>query len=130
MKRATGAAAAKGGSTAAAPSARAERLARIWRTVAAIPRGSVSTYGGVAARAGFPRAARLVGRALSTAPAALALPWHRVLGAGGRIVFPAGSRNFREQRRRLEAEGITVHRGRVKLPPVRDLDALLWGSRR
>ena len=53
MKRATGVAAAKGGGTGAAPGASAERLARIWRTVAAIPRGSVSTYGGVAARADF-----------------------------------------------------------------------------
>jgi methylated-DNA-protein-cysteine methyltransferase-like protein len=130
MKRATGALARKGGGKVAPPSASAERLARIWRAVAAIPHGSVSTYGGIAARAGLPRAARLVGRALSTAPAALALPWHRVLGAGGRIVFPAGSRHFREQRRRLEAEGISVHRGRVKLPPAKDLDALLWGSHR
>ena len=34
------------------------------------------------------RAARRPGAA-RTAPEALALPWHRVLGAGGRIVFPA-----------------------------------------
>jgi methylated-DNA-protein-cysteine methyltransferase-like protein len=130
MKRARVAAAKRGRSKVTPPSASAERMTKIWRAVAAIPRGSVATYGGIAARAGLPRAARLVGRALSTAPAALALPWHRVLGAGGRIVFPVGSRHFREQRRRLEAEGIGVHRGRVKLPPAGDLDALLWGSRR
>jgi methylated-DNA-protein-cysteine methyltransferase-like protein len=130
MKRARGAAARTGGGAAAPPGASAERMARIWRAVAAIPRGSVSTYGRVAASAGYPRAARLVGRALSTAPTALKLPWHRVLGAGGRIVFPVGSRNFREQRRRLEAEGIGVQRGRVKLPPAKDLDALLWGTHR
>ena len=110
--------------------ARATRRRReaIWRAVARLPRGSVSTYGGVARCAGLPRAARLVGRALRDAPAALGLPWHRVLGAGGRIVFPPGSRNFREQRRRLVAEGIVVVRGRVKLARARDLDALLWGS--
>ncbi len=104
------------------------RLEAIWRVVARLPEGSVSTYGGVAASAGLPRAARLVGRALREAPKSLGLPWHRVLGAGGRIVFPAGSRNFREQRRRLLAEGLTVVRGRVQLPRARDLDALLWGS--
>jgi methylated-DNA-protein-cysteine methyltransferase-like protein len=106
------------------------RLEAIWRVVAAIPRGSVSTYGAVAARAGLPRGARLVGRALGAAPNALALPWHRVLGAGGRIVFPHGSRLFREQRRRLLAEGLSVARGRVALPKADDLDALLWGGGR
>ena len=104
------------------------RLEAIWRVVARLPKGSVSTYGGVAASAGLPRAARLVGRALREAPKSLALPWHRVVGAGGRIAFAPGSRNFREQRRRLKAEGLTVLRGRVKLARARDLDALLWGS--
>lgn len=104
------------------------RCQAIWRAVAAIPRGSVSTYGGIAATAGYPRAARLVGHALKTAPAALKLPWHRVVAAGGRIAFPRGSRLHREQRRRLESEGVTVRRGRIALPRVEDLDALLWGS--
>ncbi len=112
----------------AAASARRKRLEAIWRAVARLPRGSVSTYGGVAVSAGLPRAARLVGRALREAPDALGLPWHRVVGAGGRIVFPAGSRQFREQRRRLLAEGVQVVRGRVRLPRAKDLDALLWGS--
>lgn len=110
--------------------ARRARLEAIWRVVARLPRGYVSTYGGVAASAGLPRAARLVGRALGQAPRSLNLPWHRVVGAGGRIAFPPGSRNFREQRRRLEAEGLTVVRGRVRLPRAQDLDALLWGSDR
>src|SRR5208282_6737469 len=109
------------------PTRRQARCEAIWRAVAAIPRGSVSTYGGIAAMAGYPRAARLVGYALKTAPAALKLPWHRVVAAGGRIVFAQGSRLHREQRRRLESEGVTVRHGRVALPRVEDLDALLWG---
>jgi methylated-DNA-protein-cysteine methyltransferase-like protein len=104
-------------------------LEAIWRVVAALPRGRVTTYGAVAARAGLPRRARLVGHALKVAPRALALPWHRVVGAGGRIAFPAGSAHFREQRRRLQAEGVEVLRGRVSLPRADDLDALLWGGR-
>jgi methylated-DNA-protein-cysteine methyltransferase-like protein len=41
------------------------------------------------------------------------LPWHRVVGAGGRIVFPASSPSHREQARRLRAEGVPVRNGRV-----------------
>jgi methylated-DNA-protein-cysteine methyltransferase-like protein len=108
----------------------AARLRAIWDAVAAIPPGSVATYGRVAALAGLPRAPRLVGRALREAPAGLELPWHRVVAAGGRIAFPAGSRAFRDQCRRLRAEGLAVENGRVRLPVAQDLDALLWGSGR
>jgi methylated-DNA-protein-cysteine methyltransferase related protein len=41
------------------------------------------------------------------------LPWHRVVGAGGRIVFPKSSREHKEQARRLRAEGVLVQNGRV-----------------
>jgi methylated-DNA-protein-cysteine methyltransferase-like protein len=105
-------------------------IGAIWREVAALPRGSVSTYGSIAARAGLPRRARLVGHALKVAPRALALPWHRVVAAGGRIAFPKGSAAHREQCRRLRAEGVEVIRGRVRLPKAPDLDALLWGGAR
>jgi methylated-DNA-protein-cysteine methyltransferase related protein len=105
---------------------RTEALELIWRTVVAIPRGEVATYGGIARRAGLPGRARMVGHALKVAPAKLALPWHRVLGAGGRIAFPEGSRQFAEQRRRLRAEGVEVVRGRVVRSAEPDLDALLW----
>jgi methylated-DNA-protein-cysteine methyltransferase-like protein len=106
------------------------RLRAIWAAVAALPHGTVATYGRVAALAGCPRAPRLVGRALREAPTALRLPWHRVVAAGGRIAFPAGSRPFREQCRRLRAEGLQVEKGRVRIPAARDLDALLWGDGR
>jgi methylated-DNA-protein-cysteine methyltransferase-like protein len=115
---------------AARPAAPSAEVRAIWRAVAGVPRGSVVTYGGVAARAGLPRRARLVGHALKVAPAALELPWHRVVGAGGRIAFPAGSAGHREQRRRLRAEGVEVVRGRVRLPRAPNLDALLWGGAR
>jgi methylated-DNA-protein-cysteine methyltransferase-like protein len=85
----------------------------IWDTVSAIPRGQVSTYGAVARAAGLPGRARLAGRALSSVPKAMNLPWHRVVGAGGRIVFPKSSTHFREQAKRLKADGIVVKDGRV-----------------
>jgi methylated-DNA-protein-cysteine methyltransferase-like protein len=105
---------------------RTEALENIWRTVVAIPPGEVATYGGIAHRAGMPGRARMVGHALKVAPAQLKLPWHRVTGAGGRIAFPKGSKQYAEQRRRLRAEGLEVVHGRVLQRAVPDLDALLW----
>lgn len=104
--------------------------AAIQRTIAAIPHGRVASYGEIAVRAGLPRRARLVGRVLRQTPADLALPWHRVLRADGRVAFPPGSRAFREQVRRLAAEGVPSRNGRVDLAAhgwERDLDGLLWG---
>jgi methylated-DNA-protein-cysteine methyltransferase related protein len=88
-------------------------LAAIWQAVCTIPRGRVSTYGAVAQAAGLPGRARQVGRALRIAPAGLNLPWHRVVGAGGRIALASGSDAHREQTRRLRAEGVAVRNGRV-----------------
>jgi methylated-DNA-protein-cysteine methyltransferase-like protein len=93
----------------------------IWAVVGAIPRGSVSTYGAVARAAGLPGRARMAGRALRESPKEMKLPWHRVVGAGGKIVFPLTSLNHREQARRLRAEGVVVKDGRVSREAMRDL---------
>ena len=99
-------------------------LQAIWHVVCTIPRGRVSTYGAVARAAGLPGRARQAGFALRVAPTELNLPWHRVVGAGGRIAFPAASRAHREQVRRLRAEGVAVHAGRVTRAALTDLDEL------
>ena len=75
-----------------------------------IPRGRVATYGQVAALAGRERAARGIAWILHSSAEAAGLPWHRVIGAGGRISLPRG-RDFEEQKRRLSAEGVMVGRG-------------------
>ena len=106
-----------------------QRYEPIWNVVARIPAGSVASYGQVAALAGYPRGARLVGRALSRAPDALGLPWHRVVNAAGRISLPAGSPGFAEQVRRLRAEGVVVRGDRVSIEEVGwapSLDELVW----
>jgi methylated-DNA-protein-cysteine methyltransferase-like protein len=90
-------------------------LQAIWDAVSAIPRGQVSTYGAIARSAGLPGRARQTGFALRVAPKELNLPWHRVVGAGGRIVFPKSSPEYREQARRLRAEGVAVRNGRAPL---------------
>jgi methylated-DNA-protein-cysteine methyltransferase-like protein len=89
--------------------------ARIRAVVARIPRGRVATYGQVAALAGYPHAPRLAGYALHALPEGSPLPWHRVLGAGGRLslarLSPDGALT---QRILLQAEGVTFDgRGRV-----------------
>ena len=99
-------------------------LEAIWQAVCAIPRGRASTYGAVARAAGLPGRARLTGFALRVAPRELNLPWHRVVGAGGRIVFPSGSREHKEQARRLRAEGVSVAAGRVARSALTELDDL------
>jgi len=97
-------------------------LQAIWHVVCAIPPGQVSTYGAVARAAGLPGRARQAGFALKVAPSELHLPWHRVVGAGGRIAFPSSSREYREQARRLRAEGVTVQHGRVSATAMTDLE--------
>ena len=62
---------------------------RIWQVVALIPRGKVSSYGEVARQAGLPGAARRVGYALRCLPTDTRIPWHRVIGAQGRLSLPA-----------------------------------------
>lgn len=89
-----------------------------------IPRGRVSTYGNVARAAGLARGARHAGYALRMTPPGMRLPWHRVVGAGGRIVFPQSSPQHREQARRLRAEGVTVKGGRIDLSALVSLDEL------
>ena len=92
-----------------------EAYERIWAAVRGIPRGRVATYGQVATAAGYPRRPRLAGYALHNTPRHLRLPWHRVINAQGRISFPPRSEPAREQRRRLEREGIVFIGGRVDL---------------
>jgi methylated-DNA-protein-cysteine methyltransferase-like protein len=83
---------------------------RIEQAVRAIPRGKVSTYGGVARAAGFPGAARQVAATLRRG---FGLPWQRVLGAGGQIKLTGDSAI--EQRLRLEAEGVRFRGRRVDM---------------
>lgn len=102
---------------------------RIYAAIAAIPAGRVASYGQIAARAGLPGRARLVGAALRDTTDGMDLPWFRVLHADGTIALPRGSRGFREQSRRLRAEGVAVRDGRVPMRAFgldHDLDRALW----
>jgi len=79
---------------------------RIWQIVALIPAGRVASYGQIAALAGMPRHARLVGRTMADLPDGTKLPWHRVVNASLKISQRRGSSGHLVQRQRLEQEGI------------------------
>jgi methylated-DNA-protein-cysteine methyltransferase related protein len=82
-------------------------FARVYAFVRRVPRGRVVTYGQVAAMLGVPRGARAVGWALRALPEDVAarVPWHRVVGTGGRI-SPRRGPGPEIQRRRLRAERV------------------------
>jgi methylated-DNA-protein-cysteine methyltransferase related protein len=79
------------------------------RVLAGLARGDVVTYGEVAAEAGYPGAARAVGRFL--ADHGDEAPWWRVVTTAGRLV-PG---HEAEHAQRLRAEGVKVANGRVIL---------------
>ena len=91
-------------------------FAAVYAAVRRVPRGQVVTYGGLARLLGVPRGARAVGWALRALPRALEreVPWHRVVGAGGRIARRAGP-GPQVQARRLRAEGVRLRAGRVDM---------------
>jgi methylated-DNA-protein-cysteine methyltransferase related protein len=94
---------------------------RIHAVVRRVPRGRVTTYGDVAALAGMPGQARLVGYALHALPAHTTVPWHRVVNAqGGISVGRAHPGGELVQRQRLEAEGVAFQpSGRLDLKRYR-----------
>src|SRR5437868_13793806 len=82
------------------------------RTIRRIPRGQVATYGEIARAAGFPGAARQVAWALHGS-GANRVPWHRVVGANGRILLRGHA--ALEQRLRLRSEGVQFRGERVDM---------------
>ncbi len=84
----------------------ADFLAQVRR----VPRGKVATYGDIAYAAGYPGAARQVAWALHSSQG---LPWHRIVGAEGKILLP-GEAGF-EQRMRLQAEGVQFQGLRIDM---------------
>jgi methylated-DNA-protein-cysteine methyltransferase related protein len=93
----------------------AAELERVRDVVAAIPAGSVLAYGDVAAAAGLPGRARLVGRIL--AEDGHDLPWHRVLRSDGTPAPHLAA----EQLARLRTEGVLAKSGRVAMRRYRAL---------
>lgn len=92
---------------------------RVYEWVAQIPQGKVATYGQIAALAGQPRAARIVGQiAAQFGPAEL--PWQRVIYKDGRLAgtFPGGRTH---QADLLREDGVEIDENYIV-----DVNNLLW----
>jgi len=95
---------------------------RVYRLVKKIPRGRVMTYGQLARALKLPGGARAAGRAMAACPSGRGIPWHRVVGAGGRLLIREPYASL--QRRLLESEGTRLVGMRV------DLEKRGWLPRR
>lgn len=82
-----------------------------------ITRGSVSTYGRMAAHLGIPGGARAVGNALATNPFPIVIPCHRAIRSDGTLGGYQGG--LAMKRILLEQEGVVIDdRGRVVSPKL------------
>ena len=79
---------------------------KVLENIRSIPAGKVATYKQIAELSGKPQGSRGVAWILHSCSTTYKLPWHRVLNSRGRISFEIGSGNFRQQKRKLENEGI------------------------
>jgi O-6-methylguanine DNA methyltransferase len=82
---------------------------RVYEVARAIPSGMTLSYGEIAARAGAPGAARVVGQALGRNPFPILVPCHRVLAAGGKIGGFSAQGGVVTKRRMLAIEGASLN---------------------
>lgn len=92
---------------------------RVYSIIKRIPYGRVATYGQIAEILGNPRLARQVGWALHANDSS-DVPCHRVVNREGRLAPNFAFDGEKEQRRRLEEEGVGFMDGKV------DLKKYLW----
>ena len=91
-----------------------ETTRRIIEQIRSVPKGKVSSYSGIALKAGFPNGALQTVRALHSMSKKHNLPWHRIIRADGQIALEGESRAL--QISLLKAEGIEVSpQGRVDM---------------
>jgi methylated-DNA-[protein]-cysteine S-methyltransferase len=63
---------------------------QVWKALCDIPFGATTSYGAIAKKIGYPKAARAVGAANGANPIALVVPCHRVIGSDGSLTGYAG----------------------------------------
>jgi methylated-DNA-protein-cysteine methyltransferase-like protein len=85
----------------------------VYKLVKQIPRGRVLTYGAVAKALRLRGGARTAGRAMGATPRGKGIPWHRVLGANGKILIREPYASL--QKKLLESEGIPVIESRINV---------------
>jgi methylated-DNA-protein-cysteine methyltransferase-like protein len=85
----------------------------VYKLVKQIPRGRVLSYGAVAKALRLPGGARSAGRAMAACPAGKGIPWHRVLGANGKLLIREPYASL--QRKLLESEGVRIIESRLNM---------------
>src|ERR1700737_3667400 len=85
----------------------------VYKLVKKIPRGRVTTYGGIARALKLRGGARAAGRAMAACPSGRGIPWHRVVGADGRLLLREPYASL--QRKLLESEGVQATENRVNM---------------
>lgn len=87
---------------------------RVYELALSIPPGRVTTYGAIArAAGGGPMASRSISSILSKAPNQRAIPWHRIVYAGGKVWLDNEHEAIRLKM--YKKEGIWVDaKGRIK----------------
>ena len=85
----------------------------VYKFVKQIPRGRVITYGALARALRLPGGARTAGRAMAATPSGKGIPWHRVVGARGKLLIREPYASL--QRKLLESEGVKLLESRVDL---------------
>ena len=83
-----------------------ETTRRIIEQILSVPKGKVSSYSGIALKAGLPNGARQTVRVLHSLSKKHNLPWHRIIRADGHIALEGEGRAL--QITLLKAEGIKV----------------------
>ena len=78
----------------------------VWAELLAIPYGSTTTYGELAARLGRPRASRAVGAANGRNPISIIVPCHRLVGHDGSLVKYGGGLEAKRYLLALEAQRV------------------------
>jgi methylated-DNA-protein-cysteine methyltransferase-like protein len=84
---------------------------RVYTLVKKIPRGRVMTYGQIAKALRLAGGARTAGRAMAASPSGRGVPWHRVVGAGGKLLIREPHSSL--QRKLLESEGLKLAEKRI-----------------
>jgi methylated-DNA-protein-cysteine methyltransferase-like protein len=85
----------------------------VYLLVKQIPRGRVTTYGELAKALRLRGGARAVGYAMAATPRGRGIPWHRVIGAGGKVTMPEPHASL--QRRLLATEGVPIEGTRIDM---------------
>ena len=94
---------------------------KIYDIVSQIPVGKVATYGQIAALAGMPKGARVVGWAMRAVPENWVLPCHRVVNKAGNMAPEYAFGGQEIQRSLLIAEGVTF-----KINGLINMEESLW----